>query len=75
MNIVCLVLFLFFFLYSYSSGIPTEQKKDPKPLSDKAHVDINGEHSVEFDHEAFLGDDVAAEFDTLPVEESMKRLK
>ena len=73
MKKLCLALFPILFLCS--SSIPTEQKKGPKPLSDKPHTDINGDHEVEFDHEAFLGEEGAAEFDALPVEESKRRLK
>ncbi|XP_018329990.1 reticulocalbin-2 isoform X2 [Agrilus planipennis] len=43
---------------------------------DKNHYSEDGEHDIEFDHEAILGSVKEAEtFDHLPLEESKKRLK
>lgn len=56
-----------------------ESKKSDRPkvhkdeLSDKEHFP-EGEHSSEYDHEAFLGDQ-KQEFDELSPEEAKKRLK
>lgn len=43
-------------------------------LSNEQHYNSGGEHNAGFDHEAFLGEDVAKSFDQLPVEESKSRL-
>ena len=42
-------------------------------LSDKEH-DLHGEHNNDYDHDAFLGEDEAKEFDDLSPEESKRRL-
>ena len=42
-------------------------------LSDQDHYDGAHEHNVEYDHEAFLGDE-ANEFDDLSPEESKEKL-
>ena len=42
-------------------------------LREDSHLDAHGEHNVEFDHEAFLGDQVE-EFKHLTPEESKRRL-
>ena len=65
-----LLLGLLFFLVG---AIPTERDRGPKDLSDKQHYD--GEHNVEYDHEAFLGKEQAAEFDKLTHEEAKRRLR
>ncbi len=44
-----------------------------KDLSDKEHLDGDGLHHADYDHEAFLGDE-AEEFDNLTPEESVQRL-
>lgn len=55
----------------------TTGRDRPKPheptLSEKDHTE-NGEHSSEYDHEAFLGD-MKDEYDELQPEEAKKRLK
>lgn len=56
----------------------TARENRPKPhedisLSEKEH-EVDGEHSSEYDHEAFLGD-VKDEYDDLPQEEAIRRLK
>merc|ERR1719397_357205 len=43
-------------------------------LSDESHLDSTGEHNLEFDHEAFLGDE-AEEFKNLTPEESKEKLR
>ena len=48
-----------------------------QPLSDEKHFteDAEGEHhNVEYDHEAFLGEDEEKTFDQLTPEESKERL-
>ena len=46
-----------------------------KKQSDEPHTNPDGEHNVKYDHEAFLGEKEAAEFDNLPLEESKRRLR
>ncbi|CAH0560420.1 unnamed protein product [Brassicogethes aeneus] len=56
-------------------ALPKEEKKDriyERELSDKEHFE-NEHHNPEYDHEAFLGAD-AKTFDSLPPEESKRRL-
>ena len=65
----------FLLLLSCAHCIPTEQNKGSRKLSDESHSNADGEHSVQYDHEAFLGQEQAAEFDNLPLEESMRRLR
>ncbi|XP_064634603.1 calumenin-like isoform X2 [Lineus longissimus] len=69
------LLVVAFFMGSLSSAIPRDGAKRvlDKPLSDEEHFE-NGEHNPEFDHEAFLGEDEAKEFDELSPEESVDRL-
>lgn len=43
-------------------------------LSDLEHLDEEGHHNTEYDHEAFLGKDDAQKFDNLAPEESKRRL-
>ncbi len=38
------------------------------------HYGAEGEHDEDYDHDAFLGHDEAAEFENLSPEESMERL-
>lgn len=45
-----------------------------KDLSDKEHYDAEGEHESDYDHEAFLGGELAEEFDKLTPDESVRRL-
>ncbi len=66
----------FLFLILCVHCIPTEQNKGSKKLSDEPHTNQDGEqHNAQYDHEAFLGKEEAAEFDSLPMEESMRRLR
>ena len=50
----------------------SDRVKDTK-LSDEAHFE-GKEHNVDYDHEAFLGEDEAKTFKDLSPEESRKRL-
>ncbi|XP_013789358.1 calumenin-like [Limulus polyphemus] len=45
-----------------------------KPLSDEQHYEDDTGHNVDYDHEAFLGQDEAKTFEDLPPEESKRRL-
>lgn len=45
-----------------------------KDLSGKEHFHDGDEHDADYDHEAFLGEDAAHEFDELSPEESQERL-
>ena len=73
------VLFITFCAILINSCVcaATAGKERPKPheesLSLKDHV-LNGEHSSEYDHDAFLGD-MKDEYDELPPEEAKKRLR
>uniref|UniRef100_A0AC35U519 EF hand n=1 Tax=Rhabditophanes sp. KR3021 TaxID=114890 RepID=A0AC35U519_9BILA len=46
----------------------------PDPLSDKPHGGHGKEHNKQYDHEAFLGKDTAAEFDEMTPEKSKAKL-
>ncbi|GLH05521.1 Supercoiling factor [Gryllus bimaculatus] len=69
---------LLLLLISIAVAIPKPEEKEKKDrvlvneLSDKEHYQ-NSEHNVQYDHEAFLGDD-AKTFDQLTPEESRRRL-
>ncbi len=74
---ISFLFLLIVFLHRFQCT-PTDHQREgkgPKPLSDKPHTNPEGEHSVEYDHEAFLGEKEAGEFDDLPVEESKRRLR
>ncbi|XP_023347335.1 calumenin [Eurytemora carolleeae] len=43
-----------------------------RPLSDTARREDDG---FDYDHDAFLGDDLSSQFDALSPEESLRRLK
>ncbi|XP_060947951.1 calumenin-A-like [Limanda limanda] len=67
------LLLCFFFCVAFGRSKPTEKKNRMMEalLSNKQHEDDKG---FEYDHEAFLGEDEAPEFDKLPLEESLRRL-
>lgn len=71
-------ILLLFVLLSVTLGLPrpADAEKDRvkvQDLSDEKHWD-EGEHNPEYDHEAFLGEKEAQEFDQLNPEESRERL-
>ena len=43
-------------------------------MSEHEHFDGEGEHNADYDHDAFLGEEEAKEFDKLTPEESLRRL-
>lgn len=45
-----------------------------KEFSDHAHYDDEGEHEEDYDHDAFLGEELSDEFDRLDPDESVRRL-
>lgn len=73
MKALVLLFCLSFLVYVHC--VPADQKKGPKTLSNQPHEDENGEHNPKYDHEAFLGEEQAAEFNKLPLEESKRRLR
>lgn len=59
-------------LYTLGSAVP---KSDEKRVLDHDFVQHMGdEHSKQYDHEQFLGEDQAKTFDQLAPEESRRRL-
>lgn len=56
----------------------SKEKKDrtlhDKPLSESDHFDEGDEHNVNYDHEAFLGEEESKTFDQLSPDESKQRL-
>lgn len=55
-------------------GLPPKQERvHEQKLSDKQH-EVEGEHNEDYDHDAFLGEKEAREFDDLSPEESKERL-
>ncbi|XP_076310701.1 calumenin-like isoform X2 [Tachypleus tridentatus] len=72
--------FLFIVILLMAIGLavpnPDNEKKRVvnKPLSDEQHYGDDAEHNVDYDHEAFLGEDEARTFENLTPEESKKRL-
>lgn len=68
------LLMCFLLCVVFGSSKPTERKSrvhDEEPLS---HLEHDDSKNYEYDHEAFLGQDVAKTFDQLPPEESKRRL-
>lgn len=62
---------------SLTIAIPKEQHRPvtAKPLSEAEHyVPAGNEHNVDYDHDAFLGEEEARTFDQLSPEESKRRL-
>uniref|UniRef100_A0A646QGB2 Reticulocalbin-3 n=1 Tax=Hemiscolopendra marginata TaxID=943146 RepID=A0A646QGB2_9MYRI len=55
---------------------PDDQKNRivDKPLSEQKHYDDEKDHNMDYDHEAFLGEEEAKTFDQLSPEESKHRL-
>ncbi len=45
-----------------------------QPLSDEMHFDPDEHHNREYDHESFVGEEEAREFEKLSPEESRDRL-
>ena len=80
MNRNFIVLLLATFAVSFVLSRPPDgkEKKDrvlhDKPLSDSEHWDSDSEHNLNYDHEAFLGED-SKSYDELSPEESKERLK
>ncbi|XP_037939096.1 calumenin-B [Teleopsis dalmanni] len=71
----CLLLLLCAIIYVNAVPKPDELKQHPHE-HDSANVKhFDGDtHNTQYDHEAFLGEDEAKEFDQLPPEESKRRL-
>lgn len=68
------LLMCFVLCVVYGSSKPTEKKNrihHEEPLSHLEHDDAK---NYDYDHEAFLGQDEAKTFDSLPPEESRRRL-
>ncbi|XP_037070428.1 calumenin-B-like [Pollicipes pollicipes] len=55
------------------TGAEHKDRSKEKRLSDEDHYDEDEEHNLDYDHEAFLGDE-AKEFDELSPDESKERL-
>jgi len=79
MKVFCACLFVT--LMTFVSPAAVDQKDHDRilhgrPLSDKQHHDdIEGEEAdYDYDHEAFLGQDVAEDYDNLSPEEAQRRL-
>lgn len=71
-----LLLVLSISLTVQASAIPDPANKRVKEqhLSEHDHLDEDGDHNAEYDHDAFLGEDEAKEFENLSPEESNLRL-
>ena len=69
--LLCIICFV---LASFGVCEPVGKEREPKGLSDQEHYNEDGEHNVEYDHEAFLGKERAKEFDQLSPEEAKRRL-
>ncbi|CAB1444941.1 unnamed protein product [Pleuronectes platessa] len=67
------LLLCLFFCVAFSRSKPTE-KKNRVMEALLSHVQHEDDKGFEYDHEAFLGEDDAPEFDKLPLEESLRRL-
>jgi len=73
------VFFLFAIIVTINGvmgSVPKPSAEERIQLSTEQHYNdaAGGEHNAAFDHDAFLGGDVAKTFDKLPVEESKTRL-
>lgn len=69
----CQIFFLVFSVISISaSAVPKDEGKRVIDHDFKQHM--GDEHSKQYDHEQFLGEDQAKTFDQLPPEESRRRL-
>lgn len=76
-----ILMLVAFCLSAFVVGIPRPQDKEgPKkrvheqsPLSDEEHFK-GSDHNLDYDHEAFLGDEQKKTFDQLSPEESKRRL-
>lgn len=77
--LLCKQIFIFsgllFCAFAFVVPKPEDKKSRviEKSLSDEKHYGVEEEHNVDYDHEAFLGDD-AKTFDELTPEESRRRL-
>ncbi|XP_013787349.1 calumenin-like [Limulus polyphemus] len=71
-------VFICILLMAVGSAIPKPQDEKKrvmdKPLSDEQHYSDDSEHNMDYDHEAFLGEDEAKTFEDLTPEESKQRL-
>lgn len=69
-------VFIAFCIFSLIKAIPKPEdgKKNRDPLSNEQHYGDHDEHNTIYDHEAFLGEDEAKQFDNLSPEESKERL-
>jgi len=68
---------IFLFMVAVAATKPAEDDKKSRvldhKLSDEEHF-AHDEHNPDYDHDAFLGEDQADYYDTLPPEESKRRL-
>lgn len=65
-------LFIIYNIFFTTKSLQAAARIKDRPLSELSHMSIDG-HNKQFDHEAFLGDDVKT-FDQLSPTESKKRL-
>ncbi|ESO00643.1 hypothetical protein HELRODRAFT_175621 [Helobdella robusta] len=68
---------IFFFIticIANSLSIPKSNRVTVRPFSDEVHFENDDEHNAEYDHDAFLGEEEADEFDDLTPEESKEKL-
>lgn len=69
-----LVVFGLSFLTIVASAVPKPDEKRVLDHDFAQHMNSHDEHSKQFDHEQFLGEDQAKTFDQLAPEESRRRL-
>ena len=77
--VVAMVGVLSWAVLGVSLAAATKAKKKPETLpeddlSDKKHFD-HGKHDSKYDHDAFLGEEDAAMYDTLTPEQTQEKLK
>ncbi|XP_069371490.1 calumenin-like [Paralichthys olivaceus] len=68
------VLVCFFFCVAFGRSKPAERKSRVILEDSLSQLKHDDNKSFEYDHEVFLGEDEAKNFDQLPPEESMRRL-
>lgn len=69
-----LIVFGLTFLSIVASAVPKPDEKRVLDHDFVQHLGAHDEHSKQYDHEQFLGEDQAKTFDQLAPEESRRRL-
>lgn len=69
-----LIVFGLSFLSIVASAVPKPDEKRVLDHDFAQHIGNHDEHSKQYDHEQFLGEDQAKTFDQLAPEESRRRL-